>query len=69
MKIATNVKPLGFFGYQLILNEDLMTIGVNVLCGRKILRKERFRNPCWVKGIADEERLVYKTIEEILKNK
>lgn len=69
MKIATNVKPLGFFGYQLIFNEELMVIGVNVLHGRKILRRERFKRPCWVKGIADEERLVYKTIEELLKNK
>lgn len=68
MKIAVNPKKFDNFGYQIIINEDFNAIGVNFLCDKKILMKERFKQPVRINSNEDESKLVQKIIFKLFKN-
>lgn len=69
MKIATNAKSLNNFGYQLIFNEEFQVIGINFVCDKQILKKERFNQPVCVTSQKQEYKLAQRVIENLFKNK
>lgn len=57
------------FGYQVIYNDDFYVIGINFVCDKKILKKERFKQPVCVTSQNQEYKLAQKVIENLFKNK
>jgi hypothetical protein len=68
MKIATGIKKSNDFGFQLIINEDGMVMGVNLLCKNKVLVKKRFDSALTVCNKKEELELVNQVLIESLKN-
>ena len=68
MKIAANPKSLNSFGYQIIFDEEFNAIGINFICDKKILKKERFKQPIRIASVKDECNLAQKIICEIFKS-
>lgn len=68
MKIAVNPKKFDNFGYQIIFNEKFKAIGVNFVFDKKILLKERFKQPVQIISNEDESKLVQKIIFKLFKN-
>ena len=68
MKIATGIKKSNDFGFQLIINEDGMVMGVNLLCKNKVLVKIRFDSALTVCNKKEELELVNQVLIESLKN-
>ncbi len=66
MKIATNIKRLDEFGFQIILNESNQVIGINLLLKRKIMLKHRFKNARETRNSLEEKELVHKLLIERL---
>jgi hypothetical protein len=66
MIIATNIRHAESLGFQLILDENLMVIGVNLLCNNKILIKKRFNIALTIKSKVAENELVNRVITEYL---
>ena len=67
MKLATNIKKIDDFGFQLII-ENSEVLGVNILISKKILVKKRFEIPVSINSKKEEIQLVNSVIIEILKN-
>lgn len=68
MKIAANPKMMNSFGYQVIFNDDFKAIGINLVCNKKILWKERFEYPKKIITVEQECDLAQKIIFKLLKN-
>ncbi len=68
MKVATNIKRINDFGFQLILNEASQVEGVNLLNGKKILVKKRFAKAIKIMNEVEEKKLVNKVIADCLKS-
>lgn len=66
MKIAVNPKVLNSFGYQVIISDDFKAIGINLVCGKKILWKKRFKYPKIIVSAKEECELAQKIIFELL---
>lgn len=64
MKLATNIKSVKEFGFQLILDETKFVIGVNLLYNKKILIKKRFTESIVIINQTAEKELVNKVIME-----
>lgn len=67
MKIAVNPKMFDNIGYQIILNEEFKAIGVNILFDKKIMNKERFKNPILISSQKEEYALAQRMIESFFK--
>lgn len=67
MKIAANPKVINSFGYQVIFNDDFKAIGINLVCDKKILWKERFKYPKRILSAKEECDLAQKIIFKLLK--
>ena len=66
MKIATNVKKLDEFGFQIILNESNQVMGINLLLKQKIILKHRFKKARETRNSQEERELVRQVLMEIL---
>lgn len=62
IKLATCTRKCEDFSFQLILNENGLVIGVNLLCENKILIKKRFDSVVPINSKKDELRLVNEVI-------
>lgn len=58
MKIATKIRCAKDVGFQLILDDSYLVIGVNLLCNKKILLKKRFDKAIHIKSQLEETALV-----------
>ncbi len=67
MALATNFKTISQFGYQLILSDEQLVLGVNLLYNDKILIKKRFRNPKSNNSKNEELRLVQTVVNDYFK--
>ena len=66
MKLATNIKKATDFGFQLILNESGLVIGINLLCEKRILVKHRFSDAIEIGSVREENKLVNKLLANYL---
>jgi len=64
MILATNVKILDEFGFQLILDDSKKLLGVNLVYKSKILTKKRFTKPKMVINFAQEKKIISEVINE-----
>jgi len=64
MMLATNIKSAKDFGFQLILNESKLVVGVNLLYNKKILIKKRFNESIIINNQIEELELVNQVIME-----
>ena len=67
MALATNFKTISGFGYQLILSDEQLVLGVNLLFDKKILIKKRFKRPREIGSINEEKRLVQAVVIDYFK--
>jgi len=67
MNIATNIKPVNEFGFQLILSESNSIVGVNLLFNKKILIKKRFAKVLNINSKYEEDELIRTIINEYLR--